>query len=189
MTRLNPEGHDESQYLKAVFNPVSGKMEMPPIINAFRAAKGDIIRNEDDKLESVHWLPRILERQGNITKEHLDTAKAFERYLIHAWRTMGICDLRGKLNDILPASGLDDNTDMFLEIARKVVRPELNRVIWTVMKNFPCSSAVLPSHDLGVLKHGLENIQKVIDEHKERRNNATSTPPEVSLNTNRSEII
>lgn len=182
MNRLNADGHDESQWIKPVFNRASEKMEMPPIVNPYREAKGDIVRNEDDKLESVHWLPRIMQRQGQITKEHFDTARSFERLLIHSRRTLGICDIKGKLFDMMPSSGIDDSTDLFLEIVRVVVRPEVTRIVWFVDMNFPCSSAALPIAMLGVIHHGLENIQNVIDMHNQKRNNATSTLPELRLN-------
>lgn len=185
--RLNAEGHDESQYLPKEYNAKTGKMERVPPINAFRAAKGDITRNEDDKLESVHWLPRIMHRQRQITKEHYDTARSFERHLIHARRTLGICDIKGKLFDIMPANGIDESTDLFLTILRSVARPEVVRLVWFVDMNFPCSSAALPDDMLGVIQHGLENVQKIIDLNNETRNNTESTLPELSLKSPRPE--
>lgn len=187
MNRLNANGEDESQWIQPVLNRVTGKMEMPPIVNPWREAKGDIVRNEDDKLESIHWLPRILQRQGNITKEHFDASRSFERILVHARRTLGICNITGKIFDAIPSGGVDDTTDMFLEILRKVARSEVMRIVWLVDMNFPCSKAAIPIGMLGIIQHGLENIQNVIDMHNEKRNNAASTLPEVSQNLSRAE--
>jgi hypothetical protein len=149
-----------------------------PVINAYRASKGDIKRNSDDKLQSITWLPHILHDMNRITKEHLDTAKSFERILIHAKRTLGICDIRGVLYDKHPA-GQSHDTDVFLEIIRVIPKPESNIIVWLVWDDYNRGNSILALKVIGTIQHGLENAQKVLDNIAEKRNNALSTLPEV----------
>jgi len=173
--RLNADGHDESQYLPKILNPVSGKWEEPPPVNAYRAAKGDIRRNDDDKIESATWLPRIMFLGRRIEKEHYDMAVVVECVWLSAKKTLGILDLRGKLFDKVPELGTNVDVDAFLEMHRTMARPELEAVLWFVSFYIRASSAALPLERLGVILHGLENAQNIIDNCKRKRKVASYT--------------
>ncbi len=178
--RLNSQGHDESCYLpKKWFNPKTGKDETYPIVNSFRAAKGDIIENENGNLESLSWLPRILFKQGNIKKEEFDTADSFTKILIQAMRVLKVSNIKGQLFDKLPATSPNVETDIYLEIVRGLPREQLIKLIWLVTWNTPCKSVALPNEDMKLIVHGLYNTQNIIDKSKERRRMQESSTEQV----------
>lgn len=183
MNGLNANGEDESQWFKPFINPKTGKREMPPIVNAFRAAKGDVILNDDGTHESPHWLPRIMFTKGRLSKEHYDMAFCFECVWFQAKKTLGVLELKGKLYDKMPEGEITIEVDSFLEIKRTISANEFREIIWFVSKYFPASDAALPLDRLGVILHGLENSKIIIDICKKKRENAKYTSPEVSLNS------
>lgn len=151
MQSLNSEGHDESQYLPR---------DTPPV-NPYRAQhKG--IRWEGKAIKNIIWLPEILFEKEIITKEHLDTASSFFRILVHAKRTLGICDIRGPLFDKAP-SGVSNECDMFIEIHKKLPKSQTQAIIWFVWDEYNRGNHVLAYHLIGTIKHGLENAQICID--------------------------
>lgn len=175
--QLNSEGHDESQYLpKKWLNPRTGKEEDYPVVNPWRAGKGDIKRNEDDKLESMTWLPDVLFERKHIQQQHLNTAKSFFRILVQAKKALGICDLRGQLFDRYPA-GISDDIDMFIQINRRLVKPESNILIWLVWDDYNRGNVALAMRVIGTILHALENAQEVIDYYAQLSNNKSSASP------------
>lgn len=179
-SKLNADGHDESQWIKKEFNPKTGKMEMPPLINAFRAAKGDIFRNSDDKLESPEGLPRIMFINGRISEDDFNTAKRVESIWIHAQRTLGISSIKGVIaSDVAPANSIDPNTDRFLEMWRHIPRNEFEQMLWFVSFRIKAMSAALPLDRLEIIQSGLQKAQKMIDIWDGNSNNALTGSPEL----------
>lgn len=174
MSRLNAEGHDESQYLPR---------DCPPV-NAFRERQGGVIY-EGTAIKALSWLPDILFDKQRITKPHLDTSNSFFRILVNAKRTLGICDLRGTLFEKFP-NGISSDTDAFLEIIRGISRPESNILIWLVWDDYNRKNVPLALHVMGTIHHALENAQNVIDMIAKKRDNASSTSPESCPNLHRS---
>lgn len=177
--RLNADGHDESQYTKAVFNPKTCKMEMPPIVNAFRAQHGHIKRNSDDKLVDLTWLPAVLEDKGIIEKVHLDTCKSFLRVLIQAKRTLGVCELKGPLYDKAPEE-IRNDADLYLLIKHGVSKQDLLNLIWLVEEKYTQGNVWAADAIIGNLLHALEAAQQIIFDNSEQSAKiAASTSPEV----------
>jgi hypothetical protein len=158
---LNAEGIDESQFLPKEFNKKTGKYESIPPVNAFRAKHGNI-KWAGESIKDASWLPEILFNADTEEKGYIDTSNSFFRILVHAKRTLGICDLRGSLFENHPY-GITTETDMFLEIIRNVVKPEVTVSIWLVWNEYNRGNLPLAQKLIGTIKHGLENIQSCID--------------------------
>jgi hypothetical protein len=167
---LNAEGVDESQFLPKEFNKKLGKYEKVPPVNAYRAKHGNI-KWAGDSIKDASWLPELIFNGDTEEKVYLDTANSFFRILVHAKRTLGICDLRGALFESYP-SGISQDTDLFLEILRHVVKPEVTVLIWLVWNDYNHGNIALAKKLIGTIKHGLENVQRVLDDTKKRERNS-----------------
>lgn len=166
MNRLNADGHDESQYLpKKWFNPKTQKEEPYPFINAYRKNKGDIFLNKDDQMQTLSWLPDALELKGFIEKEHHDTCKSFERILIQAKRTLGICDIRGVLFEKLPEE-IRNELDMFIVLKKELLKSYMVTMIWLVEAEVTNANISVVGGLVGKVHHAIENTQRIIDNSK-----------------------
>ena len=169
---LNSEGVDESQFLPKEFNQKTGKHEQIPPVNAYRAQHGNI-KWAGESIKDANWLPEIVfDGDNDKEKPYLDTAKSFFKILVQAKRTLGITDLRGPLFDKLPYSA-NPETDMFVEIHRGLAKPEMTAVIWFVWDDYNRCNVALAHKIIGTIKHGLENVQKILDSRKKDVDNSS----------------
>lgn len=156
MNRLNHEGHDASQYLPR---------GVPPV-NAYRATKGDIVR-EGESIKAISWMPDRLYVADRLSKEEVNTCTMFYSILIATRRVLGICDLRGILTDKTmenPTKSLE--VDYFMEIMNGLPRPEGNMLLWVVCDEYNHGNLELACMLLGTIQHAIENTKNIIDNIK-----------------------
>lgn len=171
--RLNSEGHDESQYIQAVLNPISGKMEKPPIVNAFRAAKGDIFINPDDKNECPSWMPRILNLKLNESgKAYLDddalhTCKRVERAALSAMAALGVSSLRCFLSgDGRDISSLAEY-DPFKALLTGLLPKYSTALLWVVCDERNRGNIPLALKIIGTITQAIALAKNILDDSRE----------------------
>lgn len=167
---LNAEGHDESQYIKAVLNPVNGKMEKPPLVNAFRNAKGDIFINADDKSECPTWMPRILNLKLNehgkkiMDDDALHTCRRVERATLSALAVLGLSDIRsfisGNCQNIseLPAY------DPFKALLVGLLPVYSTALLWVICDERNRGNVPLAMKIIGTITQAVELSKNILDE-------------------------
>jgi hypothetical protein len=149
--KLNADGSNPNYYLPSEV----------PIVNAYRAAKGDIKRIGEE-IRARHWMPDLLFDAGHFSKENVDTCFSFFAILTGARRTLGICDLLNAITNKAALEYANADVDAFLEIKRGLTLPEMNMLIWVVDNNLNHENIPLAYHLLGTIKHGAEKAQKII---------------------------
>lgn len=186
MNRLNADGHDESQYLPKVFDPVTGKMIPTPPVNAFRAQHGNVVY-EGDLIRQLEWLPDILYAHAVIDKCHLDTALSFYTAYIETMKALKIGDIKGILNDKTDELSTPKG-DIFFAVMHGLCKPEANMMLWLVCDDRNRKNTLLARHLIGTIKHALENSQIIIDNLKKKNNNTLSPEPESRPESARKDI-
>lgn len=163
---------DQSQFLPNWLNPKTGRYEQPPLVNAYRAAKGDLIvqLSEDGGLNKVlTWMPDILHYKGKLEKEHVDTCFSFFGILTNARRILKICDLRGLLADKKLEKGEgDEETDTFLTIVHTLAKAEANMMFWVVCDEYNRGNYTLAVSMIGTIKHAIENTNNILIDKRKR---------------------
>lgn len=167
MSRLNGEGHDESQYLPRGTPPV----------NPFRERQGGV-RWEGTSCKALSWFPDRLYHLQIIEKHHLDTAISFITAMINTQKVLGIGDIRGILHD-KPEELNSPKGDVFYAILNRLCKPESNMLLWLVCDDRNRGNTSLARHLIGTIKHALENTQKIIDNMAGVCESELSPAPEV----------
>lgn len=159
MQRLDADGLDPSQFLPR---------GVPPV-NAYRAAKGDLLAIVDEEehfegVKSITWMPDRLYHAGKIAKEQVDTCQSFYIAVIATRKTLGICDLRGVLIDKLLQTVVNiKDVDIFLSVMRQLKKPEANMMLWLVDHDYNRNNMELACHLIGTIKHAIDNTQNILD--------------------------
>lgn len=169
MQRLNPDGHDENDWFEPVINPKTGKKEMPPIVNAFRAAKGDIQTNSDAKVEAAHWMPRILNLKLNkrgekyLDDDQLHICRRVERVALSAMAALGVSNLR-----CFMAMGSDvaelPKRDPFATLLTDMLPEYSNAMLWVISDERNLGNVELAIKIHGTIVQSLELAKKILDE-------------------------
>lgn len=181
--RLNSEGHDESQYIKPLLNPKTGKMEMPPIVNPFRERQGSV-RYEGTAIKAIQWLPDILfDRDNEMEKPYNDICVSFYGYYIQAGQTLGISDIRNILFDPIDDISELPPTDTFRAIMTGLRLPESNMLLWVICDDRNHGNVHLARHLIGTIRHAIENTKNIIDELTQKRRMAASSANSLAQNS------
>jgi hypothetical protein len=168
--KLNADGHDESQYLpRKWFNPRTGKEEPYPVVNPFRQAKGDISRNDDDKLEAMTWLPDILLKRGKISGDHHSTCLSAFRAALSTRNALGVENLRAYLSEVMGEeipSG--EESDIFFNLATKLSKLHFHTCMWVVFEEMNRGNVALACSIIGTIQESIERAQDIIDSCKKK---------------------
>lgn len=186
MNRLNADGHDESQYLGKILDPRSGKMIPIPPINAFRAAKGDIIRNTDDKLESITWMPRrlniTLDDRGHklIDDDQLHTCKSVERAALSAMAALGLSSIRVFMAGDMNLAGLSQ-IDPFKAILTLMKPCYSTALLWVICDERNGGNTQLAIKMLGSIHTGISFAKEILDSLQDSGKVSIVALPELRL--------
>lgn len=186
--RLNSEGHDESQYLpKTWYNPKTQMDEPYPVVNAFRAAKGDIVHLQEDGevARALVWLPHALHLkldhcgQRIISSDHLHTCETLNRVLRIVKVALGLSDLRaytdGQAGEMAPSA----ERDIFVELIKGLPVFQGRVGFWFAEADFTPQNSRAALQWLGAIYAALDSAQNIIDATRESDNMSIVASPEV----------
>jgi len=173
MNKLNAEGHDESQYLPTKwYNPKTEKEEPYQVVNAFRAAKGDVIINETGYYESLtaffpNQLSKILDEKGQnlLSRDDVHTCKRIERAVLSAWAVLKFGHLKNfTIGDDIDTSKLPKH-DPFVALLTGLLPYQSNICLWVIFDdrnrgNIPLATKLISSirNSIDLAKNILDNL-------------------------------
>lgn len=173
---LNAEGHDESQYIKAVLNPTTGRMEKPPLVNAYRHAKGDIFINADDKSECPTWMPRILNLRLNeqgkpfLDDDALHTCKRVERAALSALAVLGLSDIRSFISGNSQDIGELPAYDPFKALLVGLLPVYSTALLWVICDDRNRGNVPLAMKMIDTIAQAIDLAKNILDESRQSVN-------------------
>lgn len=157
MSRLNQDGHDESQYLPRGTPPV----------NPFRAQHGKLEWVERT-LHAKTWLPDILNTTLNdkgdplLNTDNLTTCMRFYSSLVSTRKALGISDIRGYIADPQKGSNKPE-TDIFYAVMTGLLKYQSNLCLWIVCDEYNRGNLKLAEKMIGSICNSLDLAQNIID--------------------------
>lgn len=152
MSRLNSDGHDESQYLP----------KGTPPVNPFRAQHCGI-KWSGKAIRAIDWLPDALYERGLMEKAHLDTTCCFYRALISTRKTLGISDILGSISERFPIAGNQTIIDIFFPVMTELSKPQSTLLLWLVEEKNSEGNIMAAFRLAQNILATLEQTQNIID--------------------------
>ena len=176
-TKMNAQGHDESQYLPR---------GVPPV-NPFRAKHGKI-EWVNQTLHAKTWMPDILTTTLNengkplFETEHLETCIRLFKALVATNQALKISDLHMQLASE-EIQGMPRNPkDIYFAIMRELLPHQSNLCWWVICDDRNHGNVELATHLISSIQNSLVLAEKVIDSLREVCIIPIPASPEVSLN-------
>lgn len=174
--KLNADGHDESEYLpKKWFNPKTQKEEPYPIVNSFRAKKGDVVMLDEDGgvHKALKWLPDILHRTLDenakelLTGDHVHICESIFRIACSAKVALGIADLRNYSLPVDTSESITVEVDKLFALLKGLLPYQSNLCLWVVFDEYNRGNVVLAKKIISSICSSLDNAKKILDECKQ----------------------